>query len=270
MESLIDHNQILKEARCLLALLAETTQDITRRDLSILETPTESRAEISIAEKTVVSVVATICSLSVDREHFDHKQPLRNDNKMEIPITIERKTQYTIENVSLLCYETASVTLSGEKNDIVAIMGMLEKNGYTPERFNTTGIKLLTTHLNPQKIRYDTKRDRLTIDGTIIDFDRANEQSRLLRIMFGGRGRSRSKVEFEQIYEFWAKEEYEPLSWDAYGKLDDGDKRAKFIKDVRNTVVNINNKVRKAISMTEDFLKVTNSTCRINPKLLKL
>lgn len=269
MEGLIDHNQVLEEARFLLSLLAETTQDISHRSLSISETPTEARVNISVAEKTIVSVVATICNLSIDWENFDRNQSMRNNDRLEAPITIERKTEYVIGNISLLCYEAATATLSGKRNDISNIIESIGRIGNIPKQLNVTDLYFLITPINPQKVRFKTKYACLIIDSTIIDFSRAYQQSRLLRVMFGGRGKSRSKVEFEQIYEVWAEEENQPLSWDAFGKLDDGKERAEFITKIRNTVRAINNNIRKVIGMTEDFLEAKNNACYINPKLLK-
>lgn len=265
MEGLIDHEQILEKARFLLALSAETVQDITRRNLSISETPTESRVNIFVAEKTIVSVIATIYNLSIDWENIDRSQLLRNDDKLEAPITIKRKTEYVIGNISLLCYETASITLSGKKSDISKIMEILEKNGYTPERLNSAGIKLLTTYLGSQKIRYDTKHGYLIINGTKIEFKENSIQANLLRAMFGGRGRNRKRLTIADYYDVWSNDELTQQSWFTMQKSE----RAKFNKRVRNTVTAINNHVAKTIGITDDLLQIRNNTCCLNPQLLK-
>lgn len=207
--------------------------------------------------------------LFIDWKNFDHKQPLRNDNRMELPIVIERKAEYTIKNISLLCYETSNTTLSGKKDDICEIMNILGKNGYTSEKLDAIGIQLLRTYIDPQTIRYITKDARLIIDGVAIDFKANSKQATLLQAMFGRRGRNHIILDFIDLYDIWAMEENIPTTWEQLCLSDGGKKKTIFIKSIKNAATSINNKVRRAIGGTENFLVTRNNVCRINPKLLK-
>lgn len=219
-------------------------------------------------EEFPIQTITTIYHLFVDWENFDHKQLIRNDGMMDLPIVIEEQTEHTVKNISLLCYETSTVTLSGKKDGICEIMNFLGKNGYTSEKLDAIGVQLLKTYIDPQTIKF-TKNTCLIIDGISIDFKENSIQTTLLRAMFGRRGKNRVKLDFMDLYDIWATEENNPTTWEQLCLSDGGKKKAIFIKRIRNAAANINNKVRRAIGGTENFLDTRNNVCKINPKLLK-
>lgn len=220
-------------------------------------------------EEFPLQTTTTIYRLFVDWENFDHKQFLRNDNRMELPIVIERRTEHAIKNISLLCYETSNTTLSGGRDDICEFMNILGKNGYTSEKLDAIGIQILRTYIDPQTIKFITKDSRLIIDGVAIDFKANSKQATLLRAMFGMRGRNRIILDFMSLYDIWAMEENILTTWEQLCLSDGGKKKATFIKSIKNAAISINNKVRKVIGGTENFLVTRNNVCRINSKLLK-
>lgn len=221
-------------------------------------------------EQLLVEATTMLYYLSVDWENFDRKQPLRNDGKMELPVVIKRKTKQTIRNFSLLCYETGNTTLFGKRNEICEIMDTLRGNGCTSKKLDTIRTQLLLrTYIDPQTIKFITKNTCLIIDGVAINFKENSMQTTLLRAMFGMRGKNRVKLEFMDLYDIWATEENNSTTWEQLCLSDGGKKKAAFIKSIKNAATSINNKVRKAMGGTENFLDTRNNVCKINPKLLK-
>lgn len=219
-------------------------------------------------EEFPIQTITTIYHLFVDWENFDHKQLIRNDGMMDLPIVIEERTEHTVENISLLCCETSTVTLSGKKDGICEIMNFLGENGYTSEKLDAIGVHLSRNYIDPQTIKF-TKNTCLIIDGISIDFKEKSIQTTLLRAMFGRPGKNRIKLDFMDFYDIWATEENNTTTWEQLCLSDGGKEKAAFIRRIRNAATNINNKVRKAIGGTEDFLDTRNNVCKINPKLIK-
>lgn len=264
---------LLDELQGLLDIWSEEVNNLSSLSASISVEASKVDASISSAYGVIASASEIIRSISVDGNTCDLLQVLSNaleDDVIKLPITIEQETRRSVGSITLVSYQTLNATIYGNKNEVSKAAAILEEKGSTPEKLSAADVQTLSFRIDPQKIKLNLKYALLIINSIEIDFRKAPEQLTLLRAMFGKRGKNRSQIEFEDFYKFWAEQELNPLSWDAFGNIDGGKEKAEFIHKIRNTVTNINNKVRKALGGTEDFLKARDNTCYINPKLLNL
>lgn len=250
----------------------EENESLDSLNVSISVGILEVDAGVSTTSGVVASASEVIHRVSIGKNVFSRllASNASDADEVEIPIAIEQETRRSLGNITLVGYQTLDTTISGKKKDVSEMAAILEEKGSTPEKFSVTDIQCFLTYINPQDIKLNLQYAYLLINNTKIDFSKAAEQFFLLRAMFGKRGKNRPKIEFEDFYNFWSEQEHIPLDWDDFGKVSNGKERAEFIHKIRNTVTNINNKVRKALGGTEDFLKARDNSCYINPKLLNL
>lgn len=274
----------LDELQGLLNIWSEEASDLNSLDISIVAETSKVDANISLAGEVIASASEIVRRISTDWNSYDLLRTLSNTtdtDKLEIPITIEQETRRSVGDITLVSYQTLNAILFGNKNDVSEVVAILEEKGSTPERLNAADIQIIAVCVDPQKIKLDLKSCTLILKGAKDDitFRENSIQMGILRAMFGKQGKNRVKLELLTLYEIWAKEQ----GWDIDKKsttkrnwdwFDDknvvGIEKEKFIKQVRNATNAINNKVRRFVEWTEDFLEVRNNTCRINPKLLKL
>lgn len=219
---------------------------------------TWAEATMSIADIIVANITTRLCDISID---WDEVNNMRLANKQGTPIALEEESKYTIGNVSVKFSSIGKVIVNGKTAS--DIMTITEAKSPLLARHNLKEFQRLMFHVEPQTVKYQTKYAILTINGTDIEFKENSLQSSILRIMFGSRGKNRTKIEFIDLYELLKCEQQD---WFETSK---SDKNA-FVTQIRNTVVAINNKIRKSIGDTDDFLKAKNNACYINPQVLNI
>ena len=273
-DSLANLNSLtpIDDLQALLDVWNEKNESLNSLDISISAETSKIGTNISTIDGIVASASEIIRRISIRKDTFGHLliSNASDGDEIAMPIVIEQETRRSIGDITFVGYQTLNTAISGKKKDISEVAIILEEKGSTPEKFSIADIQCFLTYINPQDIKLNLQYAYLLINDTEVDFSRAEEQFFLLRAMFGKRGKNRPKIEFEDFYNFWSEQEHIPLDWDAFGKVDDGRERAEFIHKIRNTVTNINNKVRKALGGTEDFLKARDNSCYFNPKLLNL
>lgn len=262
----------INDLQSLLGVWNEKDEGLDNLNVSISAGILKVDASVSATSGVVASASEVIHRISIGKNVFSHllASNASDADEVEIPIIIEQETRRSLGNITLVGYQTLDTTISGKKKDVSEMAAILEEKGSTPEKFSVTDIQCFLAYINPQDIKLNLQYAYLLINNTKIDFSKAAEQFFLLRAMFGKRGKNRPKIEFEDFYNLWSEQEHIPFDWDDFGKVNNGKERAEFIHKIRNTVTNINNKVRKALGGTEDFLKARDNSCYINPKLLNL
>lgn len=259
---------LFDELQTLLSIWSDATSGSSQLDVSILAGALKVNASVSANNKAIASISETINRISVDWERFDKRQYKCNDDILELPIKFELEEKRSVGELSLFCSRTGYITLTDNRTNIAKIIDILDNTELTIEQFGIANFCYVASHINPQDIKLDLKYCILFINGVDIPFRENSLQMNLLRAMFGQQGRNHIELEFDTLYGIYAKEENDYLSWESFCKIDDGKKKDAFIKQIRNNAAAINNRVRKFINWTEDFLEVKNYTCRINPKLI--
>lgn len=269
----------LDELQALLDAWDEEINDFNSLDMAISVKASKVKANILAADENIVSASETIRCISIDGNLFDHLSKLSNisdSDEVKIPIVIEQETRRSVSGITLVSYQTLNTTLSGNKNNLSEAVAVLKEKGSTPERLTTGDIQIIAFCIDPQKIKLNLEYCILVLNEFEIQFRESSEQMVLLRIMFGGRGKNRKRITFADIHELLKKQNNPEHEWawreKEYDKNDPetAKKKAKFIKQCRNTASNINTKISRTTGLTGDFLETKDNECRISPKFLNL
>lgn len=269
----------LDELQVLLGIWGEKASDHNNLDMSIMVETSKVDANISSADGVIASASEIIRSISVDWDFYGCSQTLSNalnTDKIEIPITIEQETRRSVGGITLVSYQTLNTTLSGNKNDLSEAVAVLKEKGSAPEKLATSDIRIIAFCIDPQKIKLNLEYCILILNEFEIPFKENSIQMGILRAMFGSRGKNRKRITFEDIHLLLQEQGNQEHKWiwreKKYDKNDPetAKKKAKFIKQCKNTASNINTKISKTVGLAGDFLETKDNECRINPKFLNL